>query len=378
MKLAALSDLHLGFRRYDATTKSGRIQREQDVSDAWAHAVDGIIAAGVELALVAGDWFETGRPSVAALTDAVRGVQRLVKARIPVLGVSGNHDEKGCGRGEHSTGSPLDLLTLAGAKIARRTERVSLPHLNCHVLLVPDADVMRTALEPGEQSGTHLLCAHGKFNASLYKLPEAECRNPAEISDRFSAALLGDFHCFSQVAPNAWYSGSLEYTSSNPWGELDQPKGWLLVDSETGTAELQPVPARRHLDLPAFSAMGMTGQEVTAQIVANLAAVEVKGAVVRQLVHDARRGLVATLDHKALKAARAGCLNFQLDTRAIERILAGGGQAIVPGALIPDDDDAPDWIDAMNAEDREPLPQDDDYSLHDAFQRGERPQELAA
>jgi DNA repair exonuclease SbcCD nuclease subunit len=375
MKIAHVADVHLGHRRFGEVTVGMRNQREQDVSDAWRAAIDGILAQDVQLVLIAGDIFDTGRPSVAAITDGMRGVARLVKAKIPVLAVSGQHDERGVANagatGSEYTGSPLAPLAVLGAKVVRESERVSIPSLGCHVLLVPESDVMRIALEPSTASGIHLLCAHGRFNASLYRLPEAECLSPDAISDQFQFCALGDFHVATEVKPRVWYSGSLEYTSTNVWSELDQPKGWLLADLDAGTVTLQPVPCRRHLDLPAFSAHGLTSQQITERVIANLAAVDIHGAVIRQLIHDARRGLVSDLDHRTLKAAKAGALNFQLDTKALERIMA---KAIVPGSEISDD--GPDWLDDFNAD--EPLPQSDDFSIYDAFQRGELPQEIAA
>jgi DNA repair exonuclease SbcCD nuclease subunit len=372
VRIGHAADLHLGHRRYDAMTPALRNQREQDCSDAWAAAVDGMLKADVQLVLVAGDVFDTGRCSMLAVADAVRGVQRLVAKKIPVLIAAGNHDTKGTAvngaSGAEYHGSPLLLLHLAGARVAAATQRITLKQLNCHVLLVPDRDVDRDAdrveLAPSADAGTHLLCAHGKFSAKLYRLPEAQCIDPASISDQFTYCALGDFHVASEVRPNAHYSGSTEWTSSNVWAELaGTPKGWRLVDTDAGTVEHITIPTRPHFDLPQFSAHSMTPEDITAKLLEHLAAVAVQGAVLRQVIHDVPRGTMNHIDRKALKAAHAGALQYKLDDRRAAETLAGKGFRVTEPET--------DWLDEFNRD--EPLPQDDDYSYADDLQKGRHP-----
>jgi hypothetical protein len=60
------------------------------------------------------------------------------------------------------------------------------------------------------------------------------------------------------VAPNAWYSGSIDYTSFNAWGELREEqaagvagKGLISRDLATGAHAFHPLPpSRALLDLP--------------------------------------------------------------------------------------------------------------------------------
>ena len=344
MRIAHASDLHLGHRRYPATTADARNVREQDVSDAFAATVDGIIAARPDLVCVAGDVFDMARPSNHADNDALAGFGRIRKAlpSVPILLVSGNHDRERPGGG-----SPLKSLAHIGVRVVLRAARITVPSLGAVVLCVPESDVGRVKLEPSTERGTHLLLAHGKFSASLYRLPDAACIDPATIGD-FAAGLLGDFHCFSQVAPRAWYSGSTEWVSSNVWGELAQgPKGWAMIDTDAGTATHQPIPTRTHIDLPAFGAHGLSAKELTAKVLTQLAAQPIDGAVVRQVIHDVPRGV--RMDTGALRAATKGCLHFFTDER---RPTSGFvGRALIPGADLPDD--APDWLDDLSDE---PIP----------------------
>lgn len=406
MRIAHLADLHLGHRRYAAVTATGRNHRQQDVTDAFTRCIEGILASDVQLVLVAGDVFDFGRPHVSAVADAMAGVQRLVRSRIIVVIVSGNHDEKGIMNsgetGVEASGSPLRPLALVGAKVVRKAERVSIPSLKTHILCVPESDVRRVKLVPGTEPGTQLLLAHGRFNASLYRLPEAECLTPDDIHADFVHAALGDFHRCTQVAPNAWYAGSTEYTSSNPWSEtaapaqvvdeqmqlkrVDEqhvaaPKGWLLVDTDAATVELRPIPTRAHIDLPRFSATDLDPKAITAKVLEQLAAHSIESAVVRQVVTEIPRGYSRYLDARAIRSATKTCLHFQLDERRPEVVRTQ--RALVPGVdMAPDEPpegfaswEAYDaWLtdDNTSIDATDPTPADD-FSIADAFQAGAVP-----
>ncbi len=94
MRLVHLSDLHLGFRQFQRQTPAGINQREADVAQAFARAVDKLIALAPDVILIGGDVFHTVRPTNTAILHAFRQFSRLVTAlpRAHVVVVAGNHD----------------------------------------------------------------------------------------------------------------------------------------------------------------------------------------------------------------------------------------------------------------------------------------------
>lgn len=379
MRVALTADLHLSHRRYPAMAKDGRPQREVDVAAAWSKAVDGIIASDVRLCLIAGDVFDHGRPPVSAITDAMRGVQRIVRAGIAVVAISGNHDEKGTkasgASGFDYTGHPLVPLALVGAKVVVMAERVSIPSLGVHILCVPESDVRRVRLEPSNAAGTHILLAHGKFSAELYRLPEAECLSLDAIHPDFALVGLGDFHVFSELRPRVCYPGSTEFTSSNVWSEAvtGVSKGFVIADTETGLIEHQAIPTRPHIDLPRFSAVSMTAEDVAAKMLAQLEAQPIEGAVVRQVVVDCHRVTRSGVNHKAIKAASKSALHYQTDIR-----LPVHENRVRAMLEIEDDDTPPDGFATWDAyeswlKDDEKAQTDSDFSLADDVMRGVMP-----
>lgn len=338
VKLGLLSDTHLGHRRFAAVASNGRNQREQDVSDAFAVAIDQIIAKRPDLVLLGGDIFDRPTPGNPAIQDGLAGIRKLREAGIDVVGVLGNHDESI----ENGKGSPALILTEVGATIVRGAEHVSIPSLDCHVLCVSEKDIGKVKLEPGPESGIHLLLAHGAFNARLYKVQESDALPPESISERFVFAGLGDFHRCVQIGRNAWYSGATEHTASDSWRDAQEPKGWLWVDIDAGIVEHQNVPTRRFIDLPPISAYEMAASDLTDRIVAQLADVDVAGAVIRQVVTDCMRGTRNAIDPRAVRKASQGTLNFRLDVRAPEEISVGQDLLSVIR------DPYPDWLDEFN------------------------------
>jgi hypothetical protein len=131
-----------------------------------------------------------------------------------------------------------------------------------------------------------------------------------------------------QVAPRAWYAGSLEYASPNIWGELEDeaergrpPKGWLLADLETGAVTPQPVAlARTVIDLPPIGAEGMDAAALNREIAARVAALPggIEDRIVRLVVRDVPRHVARQLDHAAVRTYKGAALHFHLDLRRPE------------------------------------------------------------
>jgi hypothetical protein len=167
-------------------------------------------------------------------------------------------------------------------------------------------------------------------------------------ADEWSYVALGHYHVQHQVEPRMWYAGALDYVSPNPWGELRDEhrkglrgKGWLLVDLAAGTVMPQPVPAaRRVIDLPPLYGDGVTAADLDRLLRERLDSIPGGYAdqVVRQVVFNVPREVARSLDHAAIRAAKASALHYQLDLRRPETgrgagIDAGGRRLPLPEVL---------------------------------------------
>lgn len=313
MRLAHLADLHLGFRQFDRYEEGGGYLREGDVERAFAAAVDQIVAEAPDAVLVAGDVFHQVRPTNRAILAAYRGVARLRAAVADVVVIAGDHDSPKTA----DTGRILPLLELAGARVVLGApERVQLP--GCVVTCVPSLGHNYRPVVPAPLEGArNVLLLHG--DVAGYG-GQAATIDPACLAG-WDYAALGDYHSLTEVRPWAWYSGSIEYTSTNVWADLAAgPKCWLLVELDGGPPRVQPraIPTRLHVDLPPFDATGLSPAEVDARLADRIAEFPIDGAVARLVVLNVPREVQRHLDHAAIRRWKAAAVNFNLALRRPE------------------------------------------------------------
>ncbi len=329
MRVVHLSDLHLGFRQYQRLTPLGANQREADVALTFKRVVDRVIALRPDLIVVAGDIFHTVRPTNPAILHAFGQFARLSGelAGVPIVVVAGNHDLPR----SSETGCILRLFEQANVHVADfEARRLSFPDLGVSVLAVPDVPGGRPELTPDPAARYNVMVIHGEVAGIIPKRAAMLDRATYEITEeelgaaRWDYVALGHYHVHREVAPNAYYSGSIDYTSANAWGELAEEraaglsgKGFIEFDLETRAHTFHPIPPSRPLvDLPALSARGMTGGELDAAIrdAVDGCPAGIDQKIVRLVVHDVARHINNDLDHQALREYKRRAFHFQLET----------------------------------------------------------------
>lgn len=341
MRLVHLSDLHLGFRQYQRLTPGGINQREADVARSFQTAVDRIIALRPDLVVFGGDIFHNVRPTNPAIVHAFLQFSRLRGALVdvPIVIVAGNHDTPRA----TETGSILRLFRELGIHVAySEPERFHFAEQNLSVLAVPDVPGKRPAFTPDSNARYNVLLLHGEVQGMLPAHAATPDRAALEIPLSALAAAswdyvaLGHYHVYRQIEPNAYYSGSIDYTSANAWGELYEErvsgipgKGIIEQNLENGAHKFHPLPSSRLLvDLPPVSARGLAVAEVDERIRAAVEGCEggIDEKIVRLVVREVPRHIARDLDHKSLREYKRRALHFHLDTRRPEVVrLAGQG-----------------------------------------------------
>ncbi len=331
MRLVHLADLHLGFRQYQRLTPTGINQREADVAGTFNRAVDQIIALEPDVIVVGGDVFHSVRPSNPAILHAFRNFSRIRDQlpETPIVMVAGNHDAPRTSE----TGCILRLFRELGVYVAdAKAELFTFPTRSLAVLAVPDLPgIDRPPLQPPDGFEHTVLLLHGTIagmlpaHAGPLDRAAIEIRTEELHAERWSYIALGHYHVYREVAPHAYYSGSLDYTSSNPWGELHEQrersipgKGFIEQNLRTQTHRFHPVaPARSLLDLEPIDANGMGATELDSALHARIASAlgGIDDRVVRLLVRNVARHTVRELDHVAIREYRKRAMHFHLDTR---------------------------------------------------------------
>jgi hypothetical protein len=350
MRLVHLSDLHLGFRQFARQTPAGANQREVDVAATVERAMAQVIALAPDLVLVGGDVFHSVRPPNSAIVDGFRLMARL-RAALPattVVMIAGNHDVPRAS----DAGCILQLFRELGVHVAYRgAERIDVPALDLSVLAVPYAlpaarsEAPTFATDP--QRRWNVLLVHDEVRGVVPEVAQPGDRLLAPLDPSvfglapWSYIGLGHYHVYrpidvlergsGRVIP-AYYSGSLDYTSSNPWSDVREEvlrngarpgegKGFIEHDLASGAHRFHAVPvSRRLLDLPPVQAQGLTASEVDARIAAvvDAAGTAIDDAIVRLVVRDIPRHVLRTLDYAPLRTLRRRAMHFALDARAPE------------------------------------------------------------
>lgn len=344
MRGAAIADTHLGFRQFPALI-DGRNWREVDTEIAWFTAIDQIIEAKPDLVTIAGDCFHHPRVSDFAKKAFIEGIWKLRQAGIVVIILMGNHD----------AGRTSDVLTpivlpdhMDGVHIVTTPKWIKfhigepdgtkwvdepatpLVSVACFPFVVR-GDGENYRLDPDPDADVNVLCMHAAVKGSTDgdSLPYFygggdQALDVGREAERWDVIAVGDYHEFTRLHPTrpAFYSGSLERTSSNIWQET-APKGWVLWDSADGTAELQEVPTRPMLDFLLEDLHGAAVEpnaEAVNEALRCLAEMpEIADAIVRLKVPEFPREDRHEVDWSLVRAVKHEALHCELDLRYAAR-----------------------------------------------------------
>lgn len=313
--------MHLGFRQYERLSPAGANQRELDVALAFHRAIDGVIAEGIDLVLIAGDFFHQVRPTNAAIIAAYRELARLRVAlpRASVILISGDHDTPRSSETTPIVGLFHDTL---GIDVVHRGVQV-LDRAGVLVTCCPQGSLAELANVQPVAGRINVLLAHGEAR----DLPhQARTIGTDILSQSWDYIALGHYHVHQQVGPRAWYAGSLDYTSTDPWKDLrDQElrglsgKGFLTCELPGGSPVFHPIVGPRLLvDLERLDGSNRSPVDLSRDIAERLSLAP-DGAVARLIVDDVPRAVSKDLDHEMLRTHKARLTHLHLDIRRPER-----------------------------------------------------------
>jgi DNA repair protein SbcD/Mre11 len=319
-RLVAIADAHLGRAHYQAVDPNGLNQREADFTAAWHRAVEAALGLDPDGVLVLGDLFDAPRPTYRAFREGARGLRRLADAGVPTLAISGNHDTPRL----RESGSPYAVLADAfpGLRFVYRGayEPVDLlAGLRVHAVPQCTDDLAlkeQVAAAADARSADHLnlLVTHAAVTVLARRYTYGDVNelevDLATLDAGFDRILLGHFHNFAKVAPNAWYPGSTDTFSFKDLPQHDEPqvKGLLSLETASGVVRHHPVPGGRPLRSYRLDAFDLSAPEVYEAAAGLAGPEETEGAVVRLFVNRARPEIRRLLDRRLITDAFPGAL----------------------------------------------------------------------
>lgn len=262
MRLLHVADLHGGLLTHSRPDPdSGLPSRVVDVARCWHEAAELGVKEAVDVAILAGDVFQTPNPSAGALTGFGNGLRVLEENGIPTVIIPGNHD-----RAPHPNQEcVLQVFSSDFVHVVERPEVVEiegiriacLPSVSPHLLMAKRQGIARSELVQALVDGLvtvlgdlrtqspDVLTLHWTVEGSVLStgrdvqiigpgdpvLPLAELEGPW----RYVAA--GHIHKAQAIGDLGWYSGSVDRMS---FGEEHEDKLALLVDVDEKEAHVTP------------------------------------------------------------------------------------------------------------------------------------------
>lgn len=353
VRLAHVSDTHLGREQYAKVTSTGANQRGADIVDGFRAATDQIVRWDPPLVIHSGDVGDVPNPPIRYIIAAKRLVSRAA-ARRPdgtlrqYVIVPGNHDEPSRNQeaswlellrdlpGVHIAQTPYDQITFDPERDDCAPE---LAHVTVHA--VPHSGLAHPVVDdvaptPGRLNvfTTHGVAeGHELFAHAVGK--EHPIPGPV-IARSWEYAALGHYHVRGPVVPgsastdpsaqsHAWYAGSTETIRlSDCKDPLTEERGWLAVTLRPGrmpSVEPKSYRVRRVIRLPDLHADDLDQSQIVDRLLTNLAQNDVEKAIAVQKVRGVTRDLWSTVDAKRVRAAARHAVRYELQPifRAAER-----------------------------------------------------------
>lgn len=336
MRVAHIADVHLGYRAYNRVTRQGVNLREADVFNVFRQTLKKVVEIQPDLIVIAGDLFHVVRPSNLCIENTFKEFIKLrSETKAPVVLVGGNHDSPR----STDTGCILDLLlNVPGVYVAHNEYRgISIPEIDttvfclCHRAL---SGLSNLKIEPDQGSHYNVLAVHGTLEGisrNFYDVTQPITR--AQIMhDGWNYIALGHYHLHEKLADNSYYSGSLEYTSSNIWEESNKPKGFIEFDlDERKMVKFHRTTPRDVIDLRSVDAEGLTAAEINQLIQMRVEGIfgGHKEKIVRLVVDNVPKPVIPDLDYQSIRQIRSEAVHFdvQLRPKKKEPILAENGDS---------------------------------------------------
>lgn len=335
LRIAHLSDTHLGYRALFRATPEGRNQRAVDIERAYTTVVDDVLSPGrdVDLVVHSGDVFHHSRPSYPAIRTFIQQTRRLCAAGIPVVVIAGNHDTPRL----RTSGTVFDIVALALTDCTFVTgyhlETVPIPGLDVAVTAVPhgrltDGETPDVAPRPG---AVNILTTHGLVNGldvpGVYHEPGEQRLDDALFHGAFDYIALGHIH--QHYRPRAtsamWYSGATERIG---WNDREIRPGYTLVELDRGSLPLvTPIPietARQMLQLGAISGDGKGARELADDILHSAGIQARTTAMVRVELRDVDRAVRREVESIVRREHAAVVWSLQITAPASDAISAFG------------------------------------------------------
>lgn len=352
MKVAHLSDTHLGYDAYRAVSANGENQRGMDIVRAFVRVCDDIVEWDPPLVIHSGDLAERPHVSVRLMLLARQQLKKLAGVRPDgtrrqVVLIAGNHDLPAHRReacwielmrdipGVHIISDEYEIVRFTEVTDASEELRDVEVHCLPHDVLKDMAFEERFEEVQPTPTKTNILVAHGVAGgSSLYRrVMGREFAIPTDVLSReWAYGALGHWHRQGPVgvksaASRCWYAGSSENMGFGDVLDNGEERGYLRVEvTQNGLPKVTPknLPIRSMFRLGAVDGAGKTPDEIERELIENVEKARDKntlaGSIVGQIVQNTTRDIWALVDwQKARTLAMTHAMHYEITVQPVRR-----------------------------------------------------------
>ncbi|HTQ11641.1 MAG TPA: metallophosphoesterase [Fimbriimonadaceae bacterium] len=327
MKIAHISDTHLGYYAYGKTAQGRMNQREVDVCATFRRCLDAIAARDPDLVIHSGDFFHVVRPSNYSLIAGYKMLAQFQHKRMgkPFVIIGGNHDTPQSAE----SANILDLFRDIEGVSVETGSAVVVETAAAGVLCVSHKSLAsgeNVSWAPPSSTGTKILAVHGILDTiqQQTKVESFDFALGDARPDEWDYIALGDWHVHQTFGPNICYAGSTDFTSTSIWEEASRAKGWVWFDTDVREIEFVPVQTRRVIDLAPIDALDLTAEQLGAKLIENANWKDEEMPIVRQRVLNVHAETRRELPLSIVRDLQARALYYRPDLRPPAAISATG------------------------------------------------------
>ena len=359
IRVAHLSDTHLGYEAYKSLNASGENQRAADFARAFVNVCQEIIAADPDVVIHSGDVADRTHIPIRVMLLIRTWFARLAGVRPDgtrrqLIVVAGNHElprnkKEACFL-ELFRGLPgVHIVTQGYEQVVFADEGPSAGRSPVVADLVVHAlphDALKTVdfdLVAPIDGKINIFSSHGVAGGSeLYvRSLGREFAIPTDVLVRgWDYGALGHWHKQGPVpivstgarsdgqspvdsdgrerSGRIWYSGSTENSGFGDLLDNGEERGWLdvvVAKGEMPAVLRRNVPIRGMVRLPKADLSGLTPEEIKDLLIANIRAGQISGYVVGQIVENVSRETWSLIDLQAVRAAASNALHYDVIVR---------------------------------------------------------------
>lgn len=371
MRLAHLSDTHIGYEAYKQLSANGENQRSVDIAKAFVAAVGEIVEADPPLVIHSGDLSDRTIIPIRLMLLIRHQIQRLAAlrpdgTRRQLVIIAGNHElprnrKEACFLhlfdglpGVHVVTRDYTQVTFSGEGVSVGCD-VALADVVVHAL---PHDALKTVdfdvVQPLPDK-TNILTAHGVAGGSELYLRSLgrEFTIPTEmLARRWEYGALGHWHKQGPVplvstgattpdSGRVWYAGSTENMGFGDLRENGTRRGWLHVTIKSGAipeVDRRYVPIRTMMRLPVLDGAALSPEQLADALIARIRTESVSGAVVGQIVENVTRDVWSLVDLVKVRAAAGDALHYEVSLRTRPSVNADGKEERPTGRGLGDAD----------------------------------------